>query len=88
MQIFSTLGIDWKLLLAQLINFAILIGVLGYFVYTPILRLLDERRERVKKAMDDARHIEQQRKETDQFKIEQYKKIEKETTAFFSFALA
>lgn len=41
------LGIDWKLLIAQLINFAILFFVLRRFAFRPLLALLDKRREKV-----------------------------------------
>lgn len=58
MELITTLGIDWKMLVAQLINFGILLAILTYFVYKPLMRVIDDRRERVKKSIDDARHLE------------------------------
>ena len=41
------LGIDWKLLLAQAVNFFVLLYVLKHFAYGPIIKMLHERRERI-----------------------------------------
>lgn len=53
--ILTTFGIDWKLIIVQIFNFAILVAVLGYFLYTPILRLLKEREEKIAQGINDAR---------------------------------
>ncbi len=86
MELITTLGIDWKLLLVQLLNFGILIVVLSVLVYKPILRLLDDRRARVKKSMDDTKAIENQKRELDEFKTEQMKKIDLECGKFLEHA--
>ena len=46
----SSLGIEWKSLIAQLINFGILVFVLWKLVYKPILKVLDERTQMAKDA--------------------------------------
>lgn len=46
-ELFAAFGIDWKLLLIQAVNFGVLLAVLTYFLYKPILRIIDERREKV-----------------------------------------
>src|SRR3989344_4859841 len=43
-ELFSQLGIDWKILIAQAVNFAVLLFVLRKFAYRPILKILEERR--------------------------------------------
>ncbi len=53
-ELFSTLGIDWKLLLAQGFNFAIVLIVLTRFVYRPLVVLMDERRRIIEKGVEDA----------------------------------
>ena len=78
MELLTKLGIDWRLLLAQTVNFLIVLGVLTAFVYRPFLALLDQRRERIRKSMDDVRAIEAQKREIDQLRIEQLKKIDEE----------
>ena len=45
--LFSAFGVDWHLLLIQAVNFGLLLVALTYFLYRPILRIIDERREKV-----------------------------------------
>lgn len=45
--LFTAFGIDWHLLVIQAVNFGVLLMVLTYFLYKPILRIIDERREKV-----------------------------------------
>ena len=81
MELLLKLGVDWKLLIAQIVNFTILVSVLTYFVYRPLLNLLDARRARIAKAMEDAARIEEQNRELEQFRTEQLKKIDQEVGA-------
>lgn len=60
MEMLNTLGVNWMGIVAQMINFGILLAVLSYFLYRPILRVLDERRDRVQKSMDHAATLEHQ----------------------------
>jgi F-type H+-transporting ATPase subunit b len=46
-QLFAAFGIDWRLLLIQGFNFGLLLVVLSYFLYKPILKIIDERREKI-----------------------------------------
>lgn len=78
MELLSKLGIDWSLLLAQIANFAILIGILTFFVYKPLLRLLDERRERIRTSMEEVDRIERQAKEMEKRREEELVKIDRE----------
>ncbi len=45
--LFSTFGLDWKLLLVQSVNFGLLLLLLWKFLYTPVLKMLDERRGKI-----------------------------------------
>lgn len=47
-------GIDWKLLLAQGVNFVILLAVLSYFLYGPLMRTLKDRADKIAKGLADA----------------------------------
>lgn len=53
-QLFDAFGIDWKLLIAQAVNFGVLFVALSYLLYKPVLKTLDERREKVAKGVLDA----------------------------------
>ncbi len=54
MDVFAKLGIDWKLLIAQAVNFGILFWVLRHFAYRPMLTFLEERTKRIEKGLADA----------------------------------
>lgn len=54
MEALANLGIDWKLLLAQVVNFAVVLLVLKRFAYQPMLKLLDERTAKIEKGLVDA----------------------------------
>ena len=54
------LGINLPTLLAQIVNFAILLGLLYLVAYKPIMRMLDERSRRVKESMEQTELIKQQ----------------------------
>lgn len=58
-QLFDAFGIDWKLLIAQAVNFGVLLVALTYFLYKPVLKTLDERREKVAKGVLDAEEAAQ-----------------------------
>lgn len=51
----ATFGINWKILLAQGINFGLLLFLLWKFLYTPILKMIDERRVVMIKGVEDAK---------------------------------
>lgn len=53
-QLFAAFGINWKLLVIQAVNFGLLLSLLTYFLYKPVLRMIDERREKVAQGVRDA----------------------------------
>ncbi len=53
-QLISAFGIDGSLILTQIVNFAILMGFLWYFLYEPIMKLLTEREEKITQGITDA----------------------------------
>lgn len=54
------LGISLPTLIAQLINFGILLGLLYLVAYKPIMRMLDERSRRVRESMEQADFVKEQ----------------------------
>ena len=82
MELLAKLGVDWKLLLAQVVNFTVLLAVLSLFVYRPLLRLIDERRERIRKSMEDAENIAHEKERIIQARQEALRKIDQECGAF------
>lgn len=53
-ELVKTFHIETKMIIAQLVNFAIVFAVLYRFAYNPILRLLNERTEKIEKGLRDA----------------------------------
>ncbi len=53
----AELGINLPTLIAQIVNFAILFGILYVVAYKPIMRMLDERSRRVRESMEQAEAI-------------------------------
>ncbi len=64
------LGIDWKLLLAQAVNFGILVYVLHRFVFKPLVASLAERQDAIKKNLDTADEVERKLRETETLREE------------------
>ncbi|OGY28220.1 MAG: ATP synthase F0 subunit B [Candidatus Woykebacteria bacterium RIFCSPHIGHO2_01_FULL_43_29] len=58
MEILKEFGIKPELLLAQIINFLILLFILRKFLYAPILRVLKKRKDIIEKSLKDAQEIE------------------------------
>ena len=55
----GTLGINLKIFVAQLINFTVVLLVLWKWAYTPIIKLLDERAEKIEQSVKKADDIDQ-----------------------------
>ena len=68
------LGLTLPNFIGQLINFLILLGLLTFFGYKPIRRMLDERSNRIKQSMEQA---EATKKEYENARIEVEKQISK-----------
>lgn len=49
--LFGTLGIDWTLLILQIISFAILVFILAKFIYPPIVAMLDRNDKKIADAV-------------------------------------
>lgn len=52
-------GLDWRLLLAQAVNFGILLSVLTWAVYKPLLKVMAERRAKIERGLTDATAAQQ-----------------------------
>ncbi|MFA5931905.1 MAG: ATP synthase F0 subunit B [Candidatus Paceibacterota bacterium] len=53
--IISTFHIDWKIIVAQAINFGVVFVVLYIFALKPLSKLMAERSEKIGKGIDDAK---------------------------------
>ncbi len=46
------IAIDWKILIGQIINFAILFFILKHFIYKPFLGLMENRRRKIEEGVN------------------------------------
>ncbi len=62
-QLLAAFGINWHLLVIQAINFALLLSALTYFLYQPILRIIDERRRVIAEGVSKAQAADKELEE-------------------------
>lgn len=57
----TQLGIDWKIIIAQIVNFSILAFFLTKFLFKPVIKMLDERKNKLvndeKKSLEVAEQV-------------------------------
>jgi F-type H+-transporting ATPase subunit b len=75
------LGINLPMLVAQLINFFVLFGLLYLVAYKPIMKMFDERSNRIKESMEETERIKEQAARTDEEVKEHLEKARKEGQA-------
>lgn len=66
MEILHNFGIQPTLLIAQIVNFLIILFVLKKFFYKPIIKVLEDRKKRIEESLANADLIEQRLTETDE----------------------
>jgi len=69
-------GIDWKLLLSQLVNFFLVLIVLRLFVYKPVLKIIKDRNKKIKEGLDKAEEANIRLKEVDNIGKQKIKEAE------------
>jgi F-type H+-transporting ATPase subunit b len=79
-------GIDWKLLIAQLVNFGVLFFALTYLLYKPVLKTLDERRAKIAQGVLDAERAAEAASTADADAAEVVKGAESEAEGIVSSA--
>jgi len=67
-EIIHTFGIDWRLLIIQSLNFALLVFLLWVFLYKPVLRLIDARRAKIAEGVTAAEEAHAARESIEQSK--------------------
>ncbi|KKQ62032.1 MAG: ATP synthase subunit b [Parcubacteria group bacterium GW2011_GWE2_38_18] len=80
-ELIKTFHIDAKLIIAQLINFIIVLGVLYKFAYKPVLQMLNDRSDKIDKSLSDAKKIEEKLAQAETDYKEVIAKARKEASA-------
>jgi len=60
------LGISLPTLLVQIAAFVILLVILYFFAYKPVLKMLDERARKIKDSMDEVQKVKEQATQTEE----------------------
>jgi len=74
----ETFHIDIKLLIAQVINFAIVFSVLYFFALKPLIKVMGDRTKKIEKSIKDARKIEEKLSQTDEEYLKAISRAKKE----------
>ncbi|QSH39550.1 F0F1 ATP synthase subunit B [Candidatus Kaiserbacteria bacterium] len=53
-EIARVFGLNWKLFIVQTVNFGVLLLVLWYFLYRPVLNMIDARRQKIEEGVASA----------------------------------
>jgi len=75
------LGINLPSLLAQLVSFGILLGILYLVAYKPIMKMLDERANRIKESMEQTEVIKDKAEKAEEEIAQQLKEAGRQSQA-------
>ncbi len=82
----ETFHIDYKLLIAQVINFAIVFFVLYYFALKPLMQTMKDRTAKIEKSLDDAKRVEEKLSKTEEDYEKELAKAKKEANEIINKA--
>ena len=77
-ELFRQLGIDWRLLISQAVNFLILLTLLTFLVYKPILKILKERKTKIEDGLKKSEEAKERLHEANLLKKEKLKEAEQD----------
>lgn len=79
-------GLNWKLFLAQLVNFGIVLFVLWKWVFKPVTKGLSDRTDKIEGSLQEAERIMKDRSDFDSWKQTEMGTVRTEATAIISQA--
>lgn len=82
----GTFHIDYKILIAQMVNFAIVLFVLYKFAYKPLLKVMTDRTEKIEKGIKNAEEANKKLQETEKKEKEVLGNARKEAQAIIESA--
>jgi F-type H+-transporting ATPase subunit b len=75
MKVLGTLGIDWKLFLAQLVNFVIILFIFWKWIVKPLGQTLTDRQNRIEQGLKNAEKTDEEKKQFEEWKMNEMKKV-------------
>lgn len=85
-ELIHQLGLDWKLLIAQGVNFLILLTALTFLVYKPLIKVVEERRKKIEFGLAGADEAERRLQEIEKIKEEKVAEADKNAIKIISDA--
>lgn len=82
----GTFGVNWKLFLAQLLNFSIILFVLWKWVFGPVSKTMENRRIKIEESLSDADRIALEREQLEFTKKHELAEARKEAAALITEA--
>lgn len=86
MEILGNLGIDIKLLIAQIINFGLLLWLLKKFLYAPIIRRIEKDERELNEAKNQKEKLEKEKQQFQEQKIKELAEARKKTESIIAEA--
>jgi F-type H+-transporting ATPase subunit b len=74
----GTLGINWKLFLAQLVNFGIVLFIFWRWVVKPLGKTLTDRQAKIESGLRNAAYMEDEKKKFEEWKGDEMRKVRSE----------
>jgi F-type H+-transporting ATPase subunit b len=87
MQILNALGVDWRILIAQLVNFFLLLFILKKILYKPMISFLEDRENKIKKGLENAEKYEKNLIALDIDREKMFKETQKDAQKFINHAV-
>ncbi|MBI4049425.1 MAG: F0F1 ATP synthase subunit B [Candidatus Doudnabacteria bacterium] len=76
--VLGTLGINWRLFIAQLINFGIILYIFWRWIVRPLGKTLTDRQARIEQGLRNATAMDEERKKFEEQKVQDLRKIRTE----------
>ncbi len=86
MEILNEFGVEWKLLLAQIVNFLLLLFILKKILYKPVLNMLEERKSKIAESIKNAETIEKKLEKIEKDREQTIQKASSEAMALLEDA--
>ncbi|OGH68659.1 MAG: ATP synthase F0 subunit B [Candidatus Magasanikbacteria bacterium RIFCSPHIGHO2_01_FULL_47_8] len=84
----GTLGLNWKLFVAQLVNFSVILFILWRWVFKPVAGALEARRQKIEQSVKKAGDIDRQQQELQARREQELKQARLEAETVLNKALA
>ena len=77
-EVLQAFGIDWRLIIIQIVNFALLLSALWYFLYNPVLKILSDRKSTIEEGVRNSEEAAKLKSEAHSEKVQLLSEAEKE----------